>query len=38
MPVDHSGFSLKPSGFCDRNPALDLPGGGTSDACHGSTT
>ncbi|WP_181783011.1 primary-amine oxidase [Pseudonocardia pini] len=26
MPVDAVGFQLKPSGFFDRNPALDLPG------------
>ncbi|GAB2621095.1 primary-amine oxidase [Streptomyces capparidis] len=25
MPVDASGFTLKPTGFFDRNPALDLP-------------
>ncbi|GAA4384198.1 primary-amine oxidase [Tsukamurella soli] len=25
MPVDYSGFLLKPYGFLDRNPALDLP-------------
>ena len=25
MPVDYSGFMLKPHGFLDRNPALDLP-------------
>jgi primary-amine oxidase len=25
MPVDHTGFTLKPTGFFDRNPALDLP-------------
>ncbi|MEU7136203.1 primary-amine oxidase [Streptomyces sp. NPDC046261] len=25
MPVDATGFSLKPTGFFDRNPALDLP-------------
>ncbi|WP_020673325.1 primary-amine oxidase [Amycolatopsis nigrescens] len=25
MPVDRAGFTLRPSGFCDRNPALDLP-------------
>ncbi|WP_158891013.1 primary-amine oxidase [Amycolatopsis anabasis] len=25
MPVDRSGFALRPTGFCDRNPALDLP-------------
>ncbi|WP_370950066.1 primary-amine oxidase [Amycolatopsis sp. cg5] len=27
MPVDYSGFSLRPNGFLDRNPALDLPSG-----------
>jgi primary-amine oxidase len=25
MPVDYAGFWLKPYGFLDRNPALDLP-------------
>jgi primary-amine oxidase len=25
MPVDHAGFTLKPSGFFDRNPTLDVP-------------
>ncbi len=25
MPVDHTGFVLKPTGFFDRNPALDTP-------------
>jgi primary-amine oxidase len=25
MPVEHLGFTLKPVGFFDRNPALDLP-------------
>ncbi|WP_255442924.1 MULTISPECIES: primary-amine oxidase [unclassified Amycolatopsis] len=25
MPVDHTGFTLKPSGFFDVNPALDTP-------------
>lgn len=25
MPVDHAGFWFKPYGFCDQNPALDLP-------------
>jgi primary-amine oxidase len=25
MPVTHIGFALKPSGFFDRNPALDVP-------------
>ena len=27
MPVDRLGFMLKPSGFFDRNPALDVPPG-----------
>ncbi|MGB7240158.1 MAG: primary-amine oxidase [Rhodococcus sp. (in: high G+C Gram-positive bacteria)] len=26
MPVDYSGFTLKPVGFFDRNPTLDVPG------------
>lgn len=36
MPVDYSGFAFKPSGFLDRNPALDLPDGsaGATGACH----
>jgi primary-amine oxidase len=35
MPVDSSGFTLKPVGFFDRNPALDIPP--TSSAhCHGT--
>ena len=25
MPVERTGFALLPSGFFDRNPALDLP-------------
>ncbi|GAA4864481.1 primary-amine oxidase [Pseudonocardia benzenivorans] len=25
MPVDYTGFVLKPAGFFDRNPALDVP-------------
>jgi primary-amine oxidase len=25
MPVETTGFALLPSGFCDRNPALDVP-------------
>ena len=33
MPVDHTGFVLKPVGFFDRNPALDAPEPG-SHACH----
>jgi primary-amine oxidase len=37
MPVDYSGFWLKPYGFLDRNPSLDVPdamrGCGCGDAC-----
>jgi primary-amine oxidase len=34
MPVDYSGFAMKPYGFLDRNPALDLPDGSSSEcAC-----
>jgi primary-amine oxidase len=25
MPVDYAGFKLKPVGFFDRNPALNVP-------------
>jgi primary-amine oxidase len=25
MPVTYIGFALKPAGFFDRNPALDVP-------------
>jgi primary-amine oxidase len=25
MPVEYTGFMLKPVGFFDRNPALDVP-------------
>ncbi|MDT4970692.1 MAG: primary-amine oxidase [Pseudonocardiales bacterium] len=31
MPVNYAGFHLKPVGFFDGNPALDLP---RSEACH----
>jgi primary-amine oxidase len=31
MPVVRSGFMLKPDGFFDRNPALDVP---PPDHCH----
>jgi primary-amine oxidase len=30
MPVDHTGFTLRPAGFFDRNPALDVPPSGGS--------
>jgi primary-amine oxidase len=32
MPVTHIGFKLKPSGFFDGNPALDMPSSGPH--CH----
>ncbi|MGI5152449.1 primary-amine oxidase [Plantactinospora sp. CA-294935] len=45
MPVDRCGFTLRPDGFFDRNPTLDVPastathcdtpGDGESAACHG---
>ena len=28
MPVDYTGFKLKPDGFFDRNPTLDVPASG----------
>jgi primary-amine oxidase len=34
MPVDTVSFWLKPFGFFDRNPALDVPP--SSAACHSS--
>jgi primary-amine oxidase len=36
MPVEYTGFTLKPFGFFDRNPALDLaPSAGAGGAhCH----
>ncbi|MFE7835098.1 primary-amine oxidase [Streptomyces sp. NPDC057474] len=37
MPVDYVGFTLKPEGFFDRNPALDLPRS-TSAHCRDSRT
>jgi primary-amine oxidase len=32
MPVEATGFRLVPSGFVDRNPALDVP---PPDRCDG---
>ncbi|MDA2805144.1 primary-amine oxidase [Nocardiopsis suaedae] len=38
MPVDYSGFWLKPHGFLDANPALDLPDGSAGGhSGHGGT-
>jgi primary-amine oxidase len=33
MPVDYAGFTLKPVGFFDRNPTLDVPAT-TASHCH----
>ena len=38
MPVSRTGFMLKPTGFFDRNPTLDVPApGGHGDHCHPGT-
>jgi primary-amine oxidase len=37
MPVVHIGFMLKPDGFFERNPALDVPPSPPRHDCHGST-
>jgi primary-amine oxidase len=34
MPVSHIGFKLKPTGFFDGNPALDLPPTKDDASCH----
>ncbi|HEY1703016.1 MAG TPA: primary-amine oxidase [Trebonia sp.] len=34
MPVTTAGMHLRPSGFFDRNPALDLPRPESADHCH----
>jgi primary-amine oxidase len=34
MPVDSCGFILKPVGFFDRNPALDIPPSTSGGQCH----
>ncbi len=33
MPVTHIGFMLKPDGFFERNPALDVPGSAKGHCC-----
>jgi primary-amine oxidase len=34
MPVDTCGFTLKPVGFFDRNPTLDVPAPSSGNHCH----
>ncbi|GAA5167811.1 MULTISPECIES: primary-amine oxidase [Amycolatopsis] len=34
MPVDYTGFKLKPVGFFDRNPTLDVPPNRSAHSCH----
>ena len=34
MPASMIGFQLKPSGFFDGNPALDVPPSMSGHACH----
>ncbi|WP_028676864.1 primary-amine oxidase [Salinispora arenicola] len=34
MPVDTTGFTLKPVGFFDRNPTLDVPPNSNVSRCH----
>lgn len=36
MPVDRCGFTLKPYGFFDRNPTLDVPASPSGGSCHAS--
>ena len=33
MPVDYTGFKLKPVGFFDRNPALNVPAAPRAHCC-----
>ena len=34
MPVDTIGFKLRPEGFFDRSPVLDVPAPATGKSCH----
>ena len=34
MPVDTVGFKLRPEGFFDRSPVLDVPAPATGKSCH----
>jgi primary-amine oxidase len=33
MPVDYTGFKLKPLGFFDRNPTLNVPAAPRAHCC-----
>lgn len=38
MPVDRCGFTLRPYGFFDRNPTLDVPAASSADgSCHATS-
>ncbi|WP_428368362.1 primary-amine oxidase [Mycolicibacterium sp.] len=37
MPVDTAGFVLKPDGFFDRNPTLDVPPSPSANTCHSTS-
>jgi primary-amine oxidase len=34
MPVDTVGFKLRPEGFFDRSPVLDVPANNSGSSCH----
>jgi primary-amine oxidase len=34
MPAEKIGFMLKPVGFFERNPALDVPSASADGSCH----
>jgi primary-amine oxidase len=34
MPVDTVGFKLRPEGFFDRSPVLDVPASASGSSCH----
>ncbi|YCK82553.1 primary-amine oxidase [Arthrobacter sp. D3-18] len=38
MPVDTVGFKLRPEGFFDRSPVLDVPANASGSSCHSAAT